>query len=76
MMAATVASGAFPGGSYKFTGGEGPVKGKRMSNGATRQQLRWEPKYPSFAEFMGAGAQDWYNAEALAGKVPVGMPHA
>lgn len=39
MMAATLASGAFQG-SYKFTGPEGPVKGKRMSNEATRAQLQ------------------------------------
>lgn len=38
-MAATLASGAFQG-SYKFTGAEGPVKGKRMSNEATRAQLQ------------------------------------
>ena len=45
-MAATLASGAFQG-SVKFTGAEGPVKGKRMSNAATRAQLQWQPKYPS-----------------------------
>ena len=39
MMAATLASGAFQG-SYKFTGAEGPVKGKRTSNEATRAQLQ------------------------------------
>ena len=76
MMAATLRSGAFPGAAYKFTGAEGPVKGKRMSNAATRAQLRWEPKYPSFASFMEGGAKDWYNAGAGAGKAPVGMPHA
>jgi hypothetical protein len=50
-MAATVATGAFEG-SYKFTGQEGPGKGKRMSNAATRQQLQWEPKYASYVQFM------------------------
>ena len=39
MMAATLASGAFQG-SCTFTGAEGPVKGKRMSNAATRAQLQ------------------------------------
>lgn len=74
-MAATLQSGAFSGGSYSFVGAEGPVKGKRMSNPRTRQQLGWEPKYPSFQEFMtGHKAQDWYTAAEE--KVPAGMPHA
>lgn len=48
MMAATLDSGAFQG-SVTFTAPEGPVKGKRMSNPATRAQLGWQPKYPSYA---------------------------
>ncbi|GAB4817924.1 hypothetical protein N2152v2_004970 [Parachlorella kessleri] len=76
MMQATLRSGAFPGASYTFVGKEGPVKGKRMSNPRTRQQLQWRPKYPSFIEFMEAGAKDWYNAEGQKQAVPAGMPHA
>lgn len=73
MMAATVATGAFQG-SYTFTGQEGPVKGKRMSNAATRAQLQWEPKYPSYVEFMAqTKAQDWYTQQEAA---VAGMPHA
>ncbi|KAI3433574.1 hypothetical protein D9Q98_003385 [Chlorella vulgaris] len=73
MMAATVATGAFEG-SYKFTGQEGPGKGKRMSNAATRQQLQWEPKYASYVQFMQqTKAQDWYAQQELA---VAGMPHA
>lgn len=72
MMAATLASGAFQG-SVKFTGAEGPVKGKRMSNTATRQQLQWEPRHASYVEFMEREkAQDWYASEL----VVAGMPHA
>lgn len=47
-MAATLDSGSFQG-SVTFTAPEGPVKGKRMSNPATRAQLGWQPKYPSYA---------------------------
>lgn len=73
-MAATVASGAFEG-SYKFTGGEGGPRGKRMSNAATRAQLQWSPKYASYDSFMRVGkARDWYTAQE-AGAV-AGAPHA
>lgn len=73
MMAATLDSGAFQG-SVTFTAKEGPVKGKRMSNPATRAQLGWQPKYPSYADFMRqTGAKDWYTAQEAA---VAGMPHA
>ncbi|KAK2646481.1 hypothetical protein Ddye_021676 [Dipteronia dyeriana] len=35
-----------------FTGTTDPL-GKRLSNSKTRQELEWEPKYPSFAHFLG-----------------------
>ncbi|PRW58245.1 NAD(P)-binding domain [Chlorella sorokiniana] len=74
MMAATLASGAFQG-SYKFTGAEGPVKGKRMSNEATRAQLQWQPKYPSYDSFMRQNkARDFYTEQQAA--AVAGMPHA
>ena len=75
MMAATLASGAFQG-SCTFTGVEGPVKGKRMSNAATRQQLQWAPKYGSYVDFMRQHkAVDWYSQQEAAAAV-AGMPHA
>lgn len=72
-MSATLASGAFQG-SVTFTGAEGPVKGKRISNGATRASLQWQPKYPSYDAFMRQGkAQDWYTAQQ--GGAVAGAPH-
>lgn len=35
-----------------FTGIDGPL-GKRMENSKTRAELGWQPKYPSFTEFLG-----------------------
>lgn len=35
-----------------FTGTDGPL-GKRMENSKTRADIGWEPKYPSFPEFLG-----------------------
>lgn len=35
-----------------FTGTSGPL-GKKLNNSKTRAELRWEPKYPSFAQFVG-----------------------
>lgn len=35
-----------------FTGTSGPL-GKRLNNSKTREQIGWEPKYPSFAHFFG-----------------------
>ncbi|PSC68244.1 NAD(P)-binding domain [Micractinium conductrix] len=76
MMAATLDSGAFSG-SVTFTGPEGPVKGKRMSNPATRKQLQWEPKYPSYAQFMrDSKAHDWYSEQEAKMAAVAGMPHA
>lgn len=33
-------------------GTDGPL-GKRMENSKTRAEIGWEPKYPSFTEFLG-----------------------
>ncbi|CAI9776264.1 unnamed protein product [Fraxinus pennsylvanica] len=35
-----------------FTGTKDPL-GKKLSNSKTRAELGWEPKYPSFAHFLG-----------------------
>ncbi|KAF7842936.1 uncharacterized protein G2W53_005234 [Senna tora] len=35
----------------KFTGTNDPL-GKRLNNSKTRQEVGWEPKYPSFARFL------------------------
>jgi len=35
-----------------FIGTDGPL-GKRMENSKTRAEIGWEPKYPSFTEFLG-----------------------
>jgi hypothetical protein len=34
------------------SGTDGPL-GKRMENSKTRVEIGWEPKYPSFTEFLG-----------------------
>ncbi|KAK7359578.1 hypothetical protein VNO77_01539 [Canavalia gladiata] len=44
-------SGKFSKKFDKFTGTDGPL-GKRLSNTRTRQEVGWEPKYPSFARFL------------------------
>lgn len=44
-------SGKFSKKFEKFTG-KGPL-GKRLNNSKTRQEIGWEPKYPSFAQFLG-----------------------
>jgi hypothetical protein len=36
---------------------DGPL-GKSMTNPQTREKLGWEPVYPSFVEFVAAGAKD------------------
>ncbi|KAK4384377.1 hypothetical protein Sango_3066800 [Sesamum angolense] len=36
-----------------FTGTTGPL-GKKLNNSKTRAELGWEPKYPSFAQFLEA----------------------
>lgn len=60
MMEATLASGKFQG-TVEFTGAEGPVKGKRVENAATRAALGWQPVYTSYEGFMRAGAEDVYT---------------
>ncbi|KAF0889203.1 hypothetical protein E2562_022460 [Oryza meyeriana var. granulata] len=35
-----------------FTGTDGPL-GKKMENSKTRAEIGWQPKYPSFTEFLG-----------------------
>lgn len=35
-----------------FTGTSDPL-GKRLNNSKTREEVGWEPKYPSFADFLG-----------------------
>ncbi|KAL3505786.1 hypothetical protein ACH5RR_031168 [Cinchona calisaya] len=35
-----------------FTGTDDPL-GKKLNNSKTRSELGWEPKYPSFAQFLG-----------------------
>lgn len=35
-----------------FTGTSGAL-GKKLNNSKTRAELGWEPKYPSFAQFLG-----------------------
>ncbi|CAN1283915.1 hypothetical protein LINPERPRIM_LOCUS18486 [Linum perenne] len=39
-----------------FTGTSGPL-GKRLNNSRTRNELSWEPKYPSLAHFLGVDSQ-------------------
>lgn len=75
MMDSVESSGQFPG-HVDFVGVEGPVKGKRMSNQATKTQLDWEPKYGSFKEFFEGGAKDWYCEDAEGALAPVGTGHA
>ncbi|CAL5415799.1 unnamed protein product [Camellia sinensis] len=45
-------SGKFSKKFESFTGTSDPL-GKKLNNMKTREQLRWEPKYPSFAQFLG-----------------------
>ncbi|KAL9843505.1 putative NAD(P)-binding domain superfamily [Arabidopsis thaliana] len=35
-----------------FTSTSGPL-GKKLNNSKTRAEIGWEPKYPSFAQFLG-----------------------
>lgn len=44
-------SGKFENTFKGFTGTTGPL-GKRMNNNKTREELQWEPKYKSFADFF------------------------
>lgn len=36
---------------YLFTGTKDPL-GKRLNNSKTRAEIGWEPKYPSFGQFL------------------------
>lgn len=45
-----LSSGRIP---YSISTGTSDPLGKRLNNSKTRQELEWEPKYPSFAEFLG-----------------------
>ena len=74
MMKAIEASGQLPG-KTTFSGEEGPVKGKRMSNDATKKQLQWEPVYGGgIEEFFAQGGHDWYSEAAVV--APTGAPHS
>lgn len=61
MMDATLASGAFQG-SVTFTGPSEQSAAPGSSNADTRKALDWRPKYPSYTEFMAAGATDFYTS--------------
>lgn len=43
--------------SLKFTrlgnAGTSDPLGKKLNNSKTREEIGWEPKYPSFAHFLG-----------------------
>ncbi|WVZ71151.1 hypothetical protein U9M48_019771 [Paspalum notatum var. saurae] len=52
IMDAVNRSGKFETKFEGFTGNDGPL-GKRMENSKTRAEIGWEPKYPSFTEFLG-----------------------
>lgn len=52
IMDAVNRSGKFDTKFEGFTGTDGPL-GKRMENLKTRAEIGWEPKYPSFTEFLG-----------------------
>uniref|UniRef100_A0A7N2LW17 NAD(P)-binding domain-containing protein n=1 Tax=Quercus lobata TaxID=97700 RepID=A0A7N2LW17_QUELO len=45
-------SGKFSKKFEAFTGTSDPL-GKRLNNSKTRKELGWEPRYPSFANFLG-----------------------
>ncbi|KMZ68373.1 hypothetical protein ZOSMA_23G00250 [Zostera marina] len=45
-------SGKFSMKFQSFTGTSGPL-GKRLNNSKTRAEIGWEPKYPSFPQFLG-----------------------
>ncbi|CAL8081188.1 unnamed protein product [Prunus armeniaca] len=44
-------SGKFSGVFEGFTGTTDPL-GKRLNNSKTREEIGWEPKYPSFSQFL------------------------
>ncbi|KAK9161476.1 hypothetical protein Syun_007817 [Stephania yunnanensis] len=45
-------SGKFSEKFERFAGTDDPL-GKRLNNSKTRAEIGWEPKYPSFAQFLG-----------------------
>ncbi|KAK3039021.1 hypothetical protein RJ639_027506 [Escallonia herrerae] len=45
-------SGKFDRKFERFTGTNDPL-GKKLNNSKTREEIGWEPKYPSFSEFLG-----------------------
>ncbi|CAK9145521.1 unnamed protein product [Ilex paraguariensis] len=45
-------SGKFTKKFGSFTGTNGPL-GKKLNNSKTREEIGWEPKYPSFSQFLG-----------------------
>ncbi|KAK3011417.1 hypothetical protein RJ639_010905 [Escallonia herrerae] len=45
-------SGKFDRKFERFTGTNDPL-GKKLNNSKTREEIVWEPKYPSFSEFLG-----------------------
>ncbi|KAF5203690.1 NAD(P)-binding Rossmann-fold superfamily protein [Thalictrum thalictroides] len=47
-------SGKFNKKFQSFTGTNDPL-GKKLNNSKTRAEIGWEPKYPSFAQFLGVG---------------------
>ncbi|KAK2383816.1 hypothetical protein QL285_071233 [Trifolium repens] len=51
MMDLVNGSGKFSKHFDKFNATDGPL-GKRLNNTRTRQEVGWEPKYPSFANFL------------------------
>ncbi|WJX46852.1 hypothetical protein P8452_33602 [Trifolium repens] len=51
MMDLVNGSGKFSKHFDKFNATDGPL-GKRLNNTRTRQEVGWEPKYPSFAHFL------------------------
>ncbi|KAH7856753.1 hypothetical protein Vadar_005159 [Vaccinium darrowii] len=52
VMALVNKSGKFTQKFEGFTGTNDPL-GKKLNNAKTRKEIGWEPKYPSFAQFLG-----------------------
>ena len=75
---ATCPGGVAPPGPISFAGSpDGPSKGKRMTNPATRAALGgWAPKYASFQAFTAGGGKDAWNSDARLGGVAEGAAHA
>jgi len=72
--------GVPPPGPITFGGPtDGPSRGKRMTNRATRAALGgWAPKYASFQAFTASpnGGRDAYNTDARLGGLEAGAAHA